>query len=838
MKNLGGNAHRFNRDIMSDIENSFLATNAIFVLDHQTLEVLDVNDAAVEMYGYTREEFLSMTVNDLGNKKKRASLAGDSSGTDKSADKIWVHNTKSGESRYVQFTHHNFMYKGSPAKLAVAHDVSDLIIQQELDRYKFPKLITHQTNTPLAEIKWDSEMRVTEWSEKAEELFGWSEDEVIGREGFFKDLIPDDELEAAYYNIEKAVAGNSNQYSAEGKAITKNGGILICEWYNSLLYDKNKELVSIHSLVTDISRRKQSENLFRALSEESLVGVYLIQDSVFKYVNPRFCQIFGYTKEEIEFNLGPLDLTHPEDESLVDKNLKNRLEGDIKSIEYDFRCITKDGQTIHVNVYGTKISYMGKPAVVGTLVDITDSKLAFERYRASVESFEDLFDSISDAIYIQDKDGKFIEVNDSAVALNGYDREFLIGNTPDVLAAPGKVDLEETWNYFYKALHGEPQHFEQWGIRKNGEVFPEEVILNPGSYFGEDVVIAISRDISQRYEAEEQVRRNEQMFRQLFQNAPIGIVLMDKRQDIRMVNSAFTEIFGYESEEIEGLDIDKLIVPEEEKEEAHEASRQIIEGHTTNLTSRRKCKDGSLVDVLIYGVPVTIEEGRTIAIFGIYVDITDRREAEEKVKKSLKEKEVLLAEIHHRVKNNLAVITGLLELQAYNTNQEEARDALKESQMRVNSIALIHEKLYQNKNLSEISFEIYMQELVDVISSSLQSDSTDVEISFDIDPVHLTVNQAIPCGLILNELITNAFKHAFPDRKTGHIHIEFKKDGELMQLVITDDGIGLPEKLTLEDPTTLGLTLIRTLARQLNGEAEFVNYSGGAKFVLEFELET
>lgn len=820
-------------------ENSFLSTNAIFVLDQHTSEILDVNEPAVSIYGYSREEFLSMNVNDLGTKIKRTKLGNITSESKKSADKVWIHKTKSGEIRYVQFTSHVFMYNGGPAKLAVAHDVSDLVNTQEFDRYKFPKPITHQTNTPLAEVKWDNNMRVIEWSEKAEDLFGWSEDEVLGREDFFKELIPPEDMEAAFLNINQAVANVSNHYSTEGKARTKEGNVIVCEWYNSVLFNKEKELVSIHSLITDISRRKQSENLFRALSEESLVGVYLIQDGVFKYVNPRLCQIFGYSKEEIELNLGPLDLTHPEDKAVVDKNLRDRLEGNVKSMKYDFRCVTKDGHTIHVNVFGSKITYMGKPAVIGTLVDITDSKLAYERYRASVESFEDLFDSISDALYIQDQEGKFIEVNESAVALNGYNREFLIGNTPDVLAAPGKVDLEETWDYFYKALHGEPQHFEQWGIRKNGEVFPEEVILNPGSYFGEDVVIAISRDISQRYEAEEQVRKNEEMFRQLFQNAPIGIVLMDNRQDIRMVNKAFTEIFGYESEEIEGLDIDKLIVPEDELDVAEAASGRIFEGKTINVWGKRKRKDGGLVDVLIYGVPVTIEEGRTIAIFGIYVDISDRRDAEEKVKKSLKEKEVLLAEIHHRVKNNLAVITGLLELQGYNTTQEEAKEVLKESQMRVNSIALIHEKLYQNENLSEISFEIYMQELTEVISSSLQSANTDVEISFDVDPVHLTVNQAIPCGLILNELITNAFKHAFPRRKSGNIGIKFKaQNDKKVQLTVCDDGIGLPEKLTLDNPKTLGLTLIRTLSRQLNGEAEFVNHSDGAKFILVFELET
>ncbi|MDZ7714824.1 MAG: PAS domain S-box protein [Balneolaceae bacterium] len=386
--------------------------------------------------------------------------------------------------------------------------------------------------------------------------------------------------------------------------------------------------------------------------------------------------------------------------------------------------------------------------------------LPTERYRASVESFKDLFDSISDAIYIQDKSGKFLEVNKGAEKMYGYDREEFIGRTPDFLAAPGKVDMESTIAQVKKALEGEPQTFKFWGKRKNGEVFPKEVTVNPGTYFGEDVVIAIGRDVSERYEVQEQIRKNEEMFRQLFQNAHIGIVMMDERQEVQLVNNAFERIFGYTSEEIKGLDIDKVIVPESEMEEALQLSKNIFFGESSEITAKREAKDGSLIDVLVYGVPVIVG-GNTVAIFGMYVDITERKNAEERVRRSLKEKEVLLAEIHHRVKNNLAVITGLLELQRYNTPEKDAQDALYESQMRVNSIALIHEKLYQSEDLSQISFDIYIKELADIILKSMMQKNKNINLNIDADPVELTVNQAIPCGLILNEVITNSFKHAF-----------------------------------------------------------------------------
>lgn len=817
-------------------KNSFFEEHPIFILDHKSLDIIDVNDAAVDFYGYSHNELCSMSLYDLGEKKKRTDLIKESLNGNLNTDKIWIHKTKGGETKHIQFTHHAFYQNGESTKIAIAHDVSQQVEQQETQRINFPKFVTHESNFPLAEIEWDENIQVSNWTEKAEELFGWRVDEVVGQANFFEKLVVDEELDAAKENIRSAVENKDSHYSVEGRVNTKSGEILVCEWHNSLIYDEDGKLHSIHSLVNDISGRKQSENLFRALSEESLVGVYLIQDGIFKYVNPRFAEIFGYDREEIMHSMSPYDLTHPDHRELVRENITKRIEGSTDSIEYDFLCNTKSGQTIHVNVFGSAITYMGKPAIIGSLLDITDKKETIRKFQASVESFQDLFDSITDAIYIQDKDGRFLEVNQGAVDMYGYEQEFFIGKTPEVLAAPGKVDLEKTQKLVEKALNGTPQSFNWWGKRKNGEVFPKEVVANPGTYFGEDVVITIARDITERHEAEEELRKSEEMFRQLFQNAPIPITLMDKRQEIRRINDAFVETFGYEEDVIKGLNIDQLVVPEDEQEVAEELSESIFDGNTVYHQGKRLSKDGSLLDVLVYGVPVLVQD-KTVAIFGIYVDITDRKKAEEQIKKSLKEKEVLLAEIHHRVKNNLAVITGLLELQAYNSDSDEVTDVLKSSQMRVNSIALIHEKLYQNDNLSEISFDVYLEELTEVIVSSLQTARTDVDISVDADPVKLTVTQAIPCGLILNEVITNAYKHAFPNREEGKIDISLVQEKGSIIMTITDDGIGIGDQISLENPSSLGVKLIRTLSKQLQGEAAFSNGDPGTKFKLQFELE-
>lgn len=805
----------------------------MFVLDHSSLRILDVNKAAVHRYGIEREEFLKKNIKELGKRFKREELVGWDQSSEAN-DKIWLHSDTSGKPFYVQFTHHLFNYEGQPARLAVAHNVSLQVKQKIQNRAAFPRIRNRFVDTPLAVIEWTRELTVKNWSKQAEKLFGWTEEEVVGDPNFLDQFVYEEELEDARKRFRDLEKNHHPSFLIEGRNYTKSGDILYCEWYNSAVYNSNGKLITAFSLVHDISDRKQSEKLYRALSERSLVGVYLIKDWKFEYVNLRLAEIFGYDIEELKQMNSILELVHPEDKKIVERNIEKRITGNEESIRYRFRGVHKNGQTLYLKVFGTRLEYEGASAVVGTLVDLTGNKLTFERYRSSLKSFEDLFNSISDAIYILNQEGEFLEVNQGALDMYGYNREEFLGKTPAFLAAPAKVDMEETLRKIKMVENGAPQQFEWWGRRKNGEIFPKEVVLNAGTYFGKEVIIATGRDITDRYEAHEKIRRNEELFRQLFQNAHIGIAMMDKHREIKIINSAFEDLFGYELEEIKGLDVDQLIVPEGKEEEARELSDKTFEGKSAGTIARRKHKDGSLVDVLIYGAPVIVDE-KIHAIFGMYVDITDRIRAEEKVRKSLKEKEVLLAEIHHRVKNNLAVITGLLELQSYNTNEESARQILRESQLRINSIALIHEKLYQNEDLAEITFGTYIRELTEVISASMTDVETEVSIEISDEPVLLPITKAIPCGLILNEVLTNAYKHAFEGRKKGKIKIELLDENNTVVLRINDNGIGFPDNLDMENPTTLGLKLIRTLTTQLEGTSSFSN-NNGTCFELSFEV--
>lgn len=207
-------------------------------------------------------------------------------------------------------------------------------------------------------------------------------------------------------------------------------------------------------------------------------------------------------------------------------------------------------------------------------------------------------------------------------------------------------------------------------------------------------------------------------------------------------------------------------------------------------------------------------------------EIIERKKAEKKIKESLEEKEILLAEIHHRVKNNMAVISGLLELEMAQLERQGLKKVLLSSKSRIKSMAMIHEKLYESMKFTHVKFGEYLKDLVRMVAASFSNDYTDIDLETKADDVVLNVNQAIPCALLLNELINNAFKHAFNGLNKGKIVIDFSDLGDMVEFRIEDDGVGLPDDLDLKNPKTLGMKLVQTLAKQLDAEFHLRNGQG------------
>jgi len=341
--------------------------------------------------------------------------------------------------------------------------------------------------------------------------------------------------------------------------------------------------------------------------------------------------------------------------------------------------------------------------------------------------------------------------------------------------------------------------------------------------------------VIERERSESLMKKNTKFFQQLFEHVPVGIVVLDEEKKVIDVNNIFTSIFGYVSEELVGNKIDDLLVSEEFKDNAKDLSRQAFNGELVSKETIRKHKDGTEVPVIIHTVPVIVDD-EIEAVFEMYINLLKVKEAEDQLRNSIEEKKFLLQEIHHRVKNNLALITSLLELQIHQAENEIAIKQLKDSRSRIYSMAMVHEHLYQMDSFSYLELDVYLENLVNKINTTFEESDTQIDIDFKTESVKLSLDKAIYCGQLINEIVTNAIKHAFPHTKKGHISISLIHENETIVLEISDNGLGISQKILNGEQSSLGLKLINTLTKQLQGEIE-VDGENGTTYRVHFPAE-
>lgn len=265
--------------------------------------------------------------------------------------------------------------------------------------------------------------------------------------------------------------------------------------------------------------------------------------------------------------------------------------------------------------------------------------------------------------------------------------------------------------------------------------------------------------------------------------------------------------------------------------------REFARGCQTGGPFRAECRflarDGRVVWVHGEARLIPDDRGRPVLVQGVAFDITESKRAEEVVRQSLREKELLLKEIHHRVKNNLQVTSSLLRLQLARVSDDATRAVLRDSQDRIRSMALVHEMLYQSPDLSRVDFAAYVRSLLQQLFRSYPLEKERVQHRIAIENVFLGVDQAVPCALLVNELVANALKHAFPGERTGTVEVSMIAENGSLRLSVTDDGVGLPRQVDPPRTESLGLQLVRTLADQLGGRLSVLREQG-TSFIVTF----
>jgi PAS domain S-box-containing protein len=506
----------------------------------------------------------------------------------------------------------------------------------------------------------------------------------------------------------------------------------------------------------------------------------------------------------------------------------------------ELRRQKKDGSLIELNASSAALRGADGNLIglIGIFEDITERKQTEDALRESERRFRAAFENASVGASIVDLKGRFLKVNRLLCGMMGYSEEEMLSKTFSDITHP--EDIKIGINAMKSMVSGEKDHvrIEKRYIRKDGHEI--NAVVSPALIRNEQgepqYFVGLWQDITERKRAEKALGESEEKYRTLIQTANDAILLVDNETGrIIEANQKAGELFAMPVQEIIGLHHTELHPVELEAQYREGFKKGVPEGGIVLLDMVIARRDGTAVPVEISESLIRLE-GREVRL-GIFRDVTERKQTEERIKASLQEKEVLLQEIHHRVKNNMQVISSLLKLQAGYVADGETRELLKESRNRIRSMALIHECLYKSKDLARIDFREYVESLTRGLIRSSTSDMQKISLKVDIENVIISADTSIPCGLIINELVSNALKHAFKGGRDGEIRVAINRtDREEYLLTVGDNGVGFPDGLDFMAPDSLGLELVNILVNnQLKGDIE-LDRTEGTEFRISFKL--
>jgi len=341
--------------------------------------------------------------------------------------------------------------------------------------------------------------------------------------------------------------------------------------------------------------------------------------------------------------------------------------------------------------------------------------------------------------------------------------------------------------------------------------------------------LGMVENITERKQTVALLQESEEKFRSLLDTAPVAVVIVDDNGRIMIVNVQTEELFGYAREELLGQTVEMLLPKRLRTGHVNHRVNYLIDPRVRPMCPGRDLfgqkKDGSQVPVDVGLSAIKTREG--VLVMSFITDITEQKRAEKQIRTALQEKEALLREIHHRVKNNLQTVSSLLSLHAGSTRNEQAREVLRESQNRVKSMAFVHEKLYHSQDLTQVDYAKYIQSLTAYLLHSYGVNPAIINLEVD-KGVFLDVDTVIACGLIVNELVSNSLKYAFPtSTESDEIRIALQSnDDDQHTLIVADNGVGFPQNLDFCHTESLGLQLVCALADQLEGAIELYRRDG------------
>jgi PAS domain S-box-containing protein len=616
-----------------------------------------------------------------------------------------------------------------------------------------------------------------------------------------------------------------NAYTEENMRLLESISVHISSTINN---------ATLYNLATDeITERKKTEEELRKSEERFSLAFKLspipisltkLSDGTFIDINDAFVKLLGFTYEDVK-GLKTTDV------NIWDKELREKTLSKLKTIgllrDLELKIRNKEGKEFNTITTIQIINIGGEDCIISMVQDITEKKKAEEQLRKLSRAVE----QSSASIIITDLKGDIEYVNPKFSEMSGYEAQEAIGKNPSILKS-GK-NPEELYVDLWKTISsGREWHGELQNKRKDGEFYWEWASISP-IFDSKGTItnyLAVKEDITVHKLIQDQIR----LQAILLENITDAVISVNHNFVIKSWNSGAEKMYGWKANEVVGKNLKDFLKTQFINDSLSGVLKYINKHNTWLGEVLQTTKNGKKISVLDSTSTLRDERGAISGYVSVNRDITERKQHEEKLKTSLKEKEILLKEIHHRVKNNLQVISSLLKMQSAYIKDPLALEYFKISSQRVKSMALIHEQLYRSVDLSKIDFENYIKKLSTHLYQTYGVSSSKVRFIVKVNDIMLEIDTAIPCGLLVNELISNSLKHGFPENKTGKIEVEMERTANKYVLKVSDTGNGFPENIDFQNTETLGMQLVNTLVEQIEGTIELKNDSG-TEFTITFK---
>ncbi len=690
----------------------------------------------------------------------------------------------------------------------------------------------------------DIEGNIVDVNQQSVESLGYSREELL--EMNVLEIEQDFDFESAMNEWRNIKPGEP--FTLYGHQKRKNGTVFPVEIHFAAVEINHEKLIM--GLVRDITAIKKAEEELKAINRtlmkrdeefrhfiDSAPVAIAMFDKKMHYIaaSSRWIEDFNLGDEEIHgrshYDIFPEITEHW-------KEIHRRaLAGSIERADED-EFVRADGSVQYLR-WEIHPWYSSLDVIGGSIIfseDVTERKKAEEELSESEQKYRYVIETAAEGITLFDKKGTVIEINPKALELTGF-QENIIGKNLVQIVPSLKISLNEALVAFKNILTGKPIPPEWEYVNKRGEkkfVKANYSLMRTDGKI--DGIALVLEDITDLKLREMALRENEQFLENIIENIP-DMIFVKSADELRFerVNRAVELIWGYERDELIGK-TDYDFFTREEADFYSQSDREVLYKKELQDILEETMHTRYRGEIILHTkkIPLLDENGRPNYLLAISEDITERKMAEINLKKSLEEKEDLLREIHHRVKNNMQIISSLLNLQSAHVQEEESKDILKDSQSRVKSMAMIHEKLYTSHDLSHINFKQYTEKLVSDIFYTYKVQIGTIEPVLKVADIEFNMETAIPLGLIINELVTNSLKFAFPDTDKGSITVKMETEGEEHNLIVEDDGIGLPEGFEFDKTDSLGLQLVNNLVAQIDGNIT-IDKSKGTKYSINFK---